>query len=246
MKNETFETLQIDERHIVRKIRVYITEQTNYGNLINKNDYKNNELKKYYEEYKKIALLYFEKNAIEIDELKKEKLIAISISGIYPTNYYVKDWRYNLENRADCLAFKSPIERLEWIIEFGIEKEYQEILLDTLFEINNIELAQVKKIYDERYNFNDFFKLSDRTIQELLLKEIQLDYLIIALQYALPEQIEIIYRNLSKNNKKVLMDKLQLQQDSNISHYQIILAQKRIMAIVNKIFNYYPEANLDL
>ena len=95
---------------------------------------------------------------------------------------------------------------------------------------NDADLAQ--KIMDNMFSFDDIVKLDDRSIQALL-REVQMDSLVIALKGATPELRTTIFRNMSTRASSTLQEDLEARGPIRVS--EVETEQKEMLKTVRRL-----------
>jgi flagellar motor switch protein FliG len=95
---------------------------------------------------------------------------------------------------------------------------------------NDADLAQ--KIMDNMFSFDDIVKLDDRSIQALL-REVQMDSLVIALKGATPELRATIFRNMSTRAATTLQEDLEARGPIRVS--EVETEQKEMLKTVRRL-----------
>jgi len=95
---------------------------------------------------------------------------------------------------------------------------------------NDADLAQ--KIMDNMFSFDDIVKLDDRSIQALL-REVQMDSLVIALKGATPELRNSIFKNMSTRAATTLAEDLEARGPIRVS--EVETEQKEMLKTVRRL-----------
>ena len=92
------------------------------------------------------------------------------------------------------------------------------------------DLAQ--KLMDNMFGFDDLIKLDDKGVQAVL-KEVQIESLVLALKGAMPEMREKIFRNMSSRAAETLKEDLEGRGPVRVSDVEA--EQKEILKIVRRL-----------
>lgn len=95
---------------------------------------------------------------------------------------------------------------------------------------NDADLAQ--KIMDNMFSFDDIVKLDDRSLQALL-REVQMDSLVIALKGATPELRNAIFKNMSTRAATALAEDLEARGPIRVS--EVETEQKEMLKTVRRL-----------
>ena len=95
---------------------------------------------------------------------------------------------------------------------------------------NDADLAQ--KIMDNMFSFDDIVKLDDRSIQALL-REVQMDSLVVALKGATPELRSSIFKNMSTRAATTLQEDLEARGPIRVS--EVETEQKEMLKTVRRL-----------
>ena len=166
------------------------------------------------------------------DRLRNDALLRIAtLDGIQPAALReLNDVLTKLLSGADNIK-KSPMGGIRTAAEIlNLMPTAQEATVIEGVKAHDPDLAQ--KILDQMFVFDNLLDVDDRGIQ-LLLREIQSEFLIVALKGAAEELREKIFKNMSQRAAETLKEDLEAKGPVRVS--EVEAAQKEILKIARRL-----------